>query len=302
MAALTIAASLIWVERRLLALWQDRYGPNRAGPFGLLQVVADAIKIFMKEDWIPPFVDTPVFIVAPAIIFVTVLMSFAVIPVAPGIVVSDLNIGLLFFLAMSSLGVYSVVLAGWSSNNKYSLVGGMRAAAQMLSYEVFMGLSLMGVVLLAGSFSLGTIVEAQKKVWFVVPQFPGFVLFLIAGLAETRRIPFDLPEAESELIAGYHSEYSGMKFGMFFVGEYMGITLISGMIAVLFFGGWLGPVLPGLLWFLIKTCVFIAFFVLLRAALPRPRFDQLMSIGWKVMLPLALANLLLTGAAVVMRR
>lgn len=302
MAALSIAASLIWVERRLLALWQDRYGPNRTGPFGLLQVVADAIKIFMKEDWIPPFVDTPVFIVAPAIIFVTVLMSFAVIPVAPGIVVSDLNIGLLFFLAMSSLGVYSVVLAGWSSNNKYSLVGGMRAAAQMLSYEVFMGLSLMGVVLLAGSFSLGTIVEAQKKVWFVVPQFPGFVLFLIAGLAETRRIPFDLPEAESELIAGYHSEYSGMKFGMFFVGEYLGITLISGMIAVLFFGGWLGPVLPGVLWFLIKTFLFIAFFILLRAALPRPRFDQLMSWSWKVMLPLALANLLLTGAAVVLRR
>ena len=302
MGALTIAASLIWVERRLLALWQDRYGPNRTGSFGLLQVVADAIKIFMKEDWIPPFVDTPVFIVAPAIIFVTVLMSFAVIPVAPGIVVSDLNIGLLFFLGMSSVGVYSVVLAGWSSNNKYSLVGGMRAAAQMLSYEVFMGLSLMGVVLLAGSFSLGTIVEAQKKVWFVVPQFPGFVLFLIAGLAETRRIPFDLPEAESELIAGYHSEYSGMKFGMFFVGEYMGITLISGMIAVLFFGGWLGPLLPGLLWFLIKTFVFIAFFVLLRAALPRPRFDQLMSLGWKVMLPLALANLLLTGAAVNLRR
>ena len=302
MAALTIAASLIWVERRLLALWQDRYGPNRTGPFGLLQVVADAIKIFMKEDWIPPFVDRPVFILAPAIIFVTVLMSFAVIPVAPGIVVSDLNIGLLFFLGMSSLGVYSVVLAGWSSNNKYSLVGGMRAAAQMLSYEVFMGLSLMGVVLLAGSFSLGTIVEAQKKVWFVVPQFPGFVLFLIAGLAETRRIPFDLPEAESELIAGYHSEYSGMKFGMFFVGEYMGITLISGMIAVLFFGGWLGPVLPGLLWFLIKTFLFIAFFILLRAALPRPRFDQLMSWGWKVMLPLALANVLVTGAAVIMRR
>ena len=301
MAALTIAASLIWVERRLLALWQDRYGPNRAGPFGLLQVVADAIKIFMKEDWIPPFVDKPVFIVAPAIIFVTVLMSFAVIPVAPGIIVSDLNIGLLFFLAMSSLGVYSVVLAGWSSNNKYSLVGGMRAAAQMLSYEVFMGLSLMGVVMLAGSFRLGAIVEAQKGLWFVLPQFPGFVLFLIAGLAETRRIPFDLPEAESELIAGYHSEYSGMKFGMFFVGEYMGITLISGMIAVLFFGGWLGPVLPGVIWFLIKTFLFISCFVLLRASLPRPRFDQLMSWSWKVMLPLALANLLVTGAAVLWR-
>ena len=298
--ALSIAAFLIWVERRLLALWQDRYGPNRTGPFGLLQVVADAIKMFMKEDWIPPFVDKPVFFVAPAIIFVTVLMSFAVLPVAPGIIVSDLNVGLLFFLAMSSLGVYSVVLAGWSSKNKYALVGGLRAAAQMLSYEVFMGLSLMGVVAIAGTFSLPAIVEAQRKVWFVIPQFPGFVLFLVAGLAETRRIPFDLPEAESELVAGYHSEYSGMKFGMFFVGEYMGVTLISSMIAVLFFGGWLGPVLPGVVWFLIKTFLFISFFVLVRAALPRPRFDQLMSLGWKVMLPLALANLLVTGAAILM--
>ena len=299
-AALTIAAYLIWVERRLLALWQDRFGPNRAGPFGLLQVAADAIKMFMKEDWIPPFADKPVFIVAPAIVFVTVLMSFAVVPIAPGVIVSDLNIGLLFFLGMSSLGVYSVVLAGWSSNNKYALVGGLRAAAQMLSYEVFMGLSLMGVVMLAGSFSLSAIVEAQRQVWFVIPQFAGFVLFLIAGLAETRRTPFDLPESESELVAGYHSEYSGMKFGMFFIGEYMGVTLISGMIAVLFFGGWLGPVLPGLVWFLIKTFFFIAFFVLVRAALPRPRFDQLMSFGWKVMLPLALANLLVTGALVLM--
>jgi NADH-quinone oxidoreductase subunit H len=299
--ALTIAASLIYVERRLLALWQDRYGPNRTGPFGLLQVVADSIKIFMKEDWVPPFVDKPVFILAPAVIFVTVLMSFAVLPVAPGIIVADLNIGVLFFLAMSSLGVYSVVLAGWSSDNKYALLGGMRAAAQMLSYEVFMGLSLMGVVILAGSFSLPAIVEAQRHMWFVIPQFPGFVLFLIAGFAETRRIPFDLSEAESELVAGYHSEYSGMKFGMFFVGEYMGVTLISGMISVLFFGGWLGPVLPGLVWFLIKTFVFISLFILVRAALPRPRFDQLMSWGWKVMLPLALANVLLAGAAVLLR-
>jgi len=300
--ALTIAASLIYVERRLLALWQDRFGPNRTGPFGLLQVVADAIKIFMKEDWVPPFVDKPVFILAPAIIFVTVLMSFAVLPVAPGIIVADLNVGLLFFLAMSSLGVYSVVLAGWSSDNKYALLGGMRAAAQMLSYEVFMGLSLMGVVTLAGSFSLPAIVEAQRHLWFVIPQLPGFVLFLIAGLAETRRIPFDLSEAESELVAGYHSEYSGMKFGMFFVGEYMGITLISAMISVLFFGGWLGPVLPGLVWILIKTFFFISFFVLLRAALPRPRFDQLMSMSWKVLLPLALINVLLAGAVVLLRR
>ncbi len=297
--ALTMAAGLIWLERRLLALWQDRYGPNRVGPFGLMQVLADMIKIFFKEDWIPPFADKWVFILAPAVIMVTVLMSFAVVPVAPGIIVTDLNVGLLFVLGMSSLGVYSVVLAGWSSDNKYALLGGLRAAAQMLSYEVFMGLSLMGVVVLAGSFDLPRIVEAQRHLWFVVPQFLGFVLFLIAGAAETRRLPFDLPEAESELVAGYHSEYSGMKFGMFFVGEYLGVVLISSLITILFFGGWLGPVLPGIVWFLIKVFFFISFFILLRASLPRPRFDQLMGWGWKLMLPLALANLLVTGAVVL---
>jgi NADH-quinone oxidoreductase subunit H len=293
--ALSLAAGLIWLERRLLGLWQDRYGPNRVGPFGLLQVLADMIKIFTKEDWIPPFADRPVFIIAPAVIMVTVLLSFAVIPFAPGIGVVDLNIGLLFFLAMSSMGVYSVVLAGWASNNKYSLLGGLRAAAQMLSYEVFMGLSLMGVVLLAGSFDLRAIVEAQRAVWFCIPQILGLAIFLIAGLAETRRLPFDLPEADSELVAGYHSEYSGMKFGMFFVGEYLGVTLISAMIVTLFFGAWLGPVLPPVIWFLLKTLVFICGFILCRAALPRPRFDQLMSYGWKVLLPLALLNLVVTG-------
>jgi len=297
--ALSLASGLIWLERRLLALWQDRYGPNRVGPFGLLQVVADMIKIFTKEDWIPPFADKPVFVLAPAIIVVTVLMTFAVLPIAPGIIVTNLNVGLLFFLAMSSLGVYSVVLAGWSSDNKYSLLGGLRAAAQMISYEVFMGLSLMGVVVLAGSFDLAKIVEAQRKMWFVIPQFLGFILFLIAGIAETRRLPFDLPEAESELVAGYHSEYSGMKFGMFLVGEYLGVTLISALIAVLFFGGWLGPWLPPIVWFFIKLFLFICFFILLRASLPRPRFDQLMSWGWKLMLPLALANILVTGAVVL---
>jgi NADH-quinone oxidoreductase subunit H len=293
--ALSLAAGLIWLERRLLGLWQDRYGPNRVGPLGLLQVLADMIKIFTKEDWIPPFADRPVFVIAPAVIMVTVLLSFAVIPFAPGIGVVDLNVGLLFFLAMSSMGVYSVVLAGWSSNNKYSLLGGLRAAAQMLSYEVFMGLSLMGVVLLAGSFDLRAIVEAQRAVWFCIPQVLGLAIFLIAGLAETRRLPFDLPEADSELVAGYHSEYSGMKFGMFFVGEYLGVTLISAMIVTLFFGAWLGPVLPPVIWFLLKTMVFVCGFILFRAALPRPRFDQLMSYGWKVLLPLALLNLVVTG-------
>jgi NADH-quinone oxidoreductase subunit H len=296
---LNLAAVLIWVERRLLALWQDRYGPNRVGPFGLLQPLADAIKLFAKEDWIPPFADKAVFVLAPAIVVITVLLSFVVIPVSPGIVVADLNIALLFFLAMSSLGVYSIVLGGWASDNKYSLLGSMRAAAQMISYEVFMGLSLMGVVILAGSFNLSDIVGAQRKMWFVIPQFLGFLLFLVAGLAETRRLPFDLPEAESELIAGFHSEYSGMKFGMFFVGEYMGVTLISAMITVLFFGGWLGPGLPPVVWFLLKTLAFLCFFILMRAALPRPRFDQLMSWGWKVMFPLSLVNLLATGAVVL---
>jgi NADH-quinone oxidoreductase subunit H len=296
---LNLAAGLVWVERRLLALWQDRYGPNRVGPFGLLQPLADSVKLFFKEDWIPPFADKAVFILAPAIIVATSLLSFAVIPFAPGFVVADLNIGLLFLLAMSSLGVYSVVLAGWSSNNKYSLLGGIRASAQMLSYEVFMGLSMVGVVILSGSFRLTDIVEAQRKVWFVIPQFVGFVLFLIAGVAEARRLPFDLAEAESELIAGFHSEYSSMKFGMFFVGEYIGVTLISAAISLLYFGGWLGPVLPGGVWFAIKTMAFICLFILLRAALPRPRFDQLMAWGWKFMLPLALLNLLVTGAVVL---
>jgi NADH-quinone oxidoreductase subunit H len=296
---LTIGGLLIWLERRLLALWQDRYGPNRVGPFGLLQVLADMIKVFTKEDWLPPFADKAVFIIAPAVIVVVVLMSFTIIPFAPGVEVVDLNIGLLFFLAMSSLGVYSVALAGWASSSKYSLLGGLRASAQMLSYEVFMGLSLMGVVMIAGSFNLREIVEAQRHVWFVAWQPIGFVVFFIAGIAETHRLPFDLPEAESELVAGYHSEYSGMKFGMFFVGEYLGITLISSLTVALFFGGWLGPVLPPLVWFLIKTFAFISFFILLRASLPRPRYDQLMSFGWKVMLPLALLNLIITGAVVL---
>lgn len=296
---LLTAAGLIWLERRLLGLWQDRYGPNRAGRFGSLQVAADMIKIFTKEDWIPPFADKPVFVIAPAIIVITTLLSFAVIPFAPEIEIVNLNIGLLFFLAMSSLSVYSVALAGWASNNKYSLLGGLRAAAQMLGYEVFMGLSLAGVIMLAGSFNLREIVEAQRKVWFFIPQFPGFVIFVIAGLAETRRIPFDLPEAENELIAGFHTEYSGMKFGMFFVGEYMGVTLISALIATLFFGGWMGPLLPPLCWMIIKTFIFICGFILVRASLPRLRYDQLLSFGWKLMLPLALLNVVVTGAIIL---
>lgn len=297
--ALSTAAGLIWLERRLLGLWQDRYGPNRVGPFGVLQVVADMIKVFGKEDWTPPFADAVIFVAAPAVIIVSVLMSYTIIPFAPGTAVVDLDIGLLFFLGMSSFGAYSVALAGWSSDNKYSLLGGLRAAAQLLSYEVFMGLSLMGVVMLAGSFNMSAIVEAQRNLWFCIPQILGLIVFFNAGVAETRRTPFDLPEAESELVAGYHSEYSGMKFGMFFVGEYLGITLISALITTLFFGGWMGPLLPPIIWFALKTFLLICVFILLRAALPRLRFDQLMAYGWKVMLPLALLNIVVTGGVVL---
>ncbi|WP_205501844.1 NADH-quinone oxidoreductase subunit NuoH [Rufibacter psychrotolerans] len=301
-ALLNVAAGLIWVERRMLALWQDRYGPNRAGPFGLFIVLADTLKLFFKEDWIPPLADKVVFVIAPAIVLVTVLLGFVVVPFAPGIVVADLNIGILFFLAMSSMGAYSIILGGWASNNKYSLLGAMRGAAQMISYEVFMGLALMGVVLLTGTFNLSTIVEAQRDLWFFIPQILGFVIFFIAGVAETHRLPFDIPESESELVAGFHSEYSGMKFGMFFIGEYLGITLISCMVVTLYFGGWLGPgFLPPLFWFAIKVFAFISLFILLRASLPRPRYDQLMEYGWKILLPLSLVNLLVTAAIVLMQ-
>tara|TARA_R110000744_G_scaffold33782_12_gene79234 strand:+ start:725 stop:1699 length:975 start_codon:yes stop_codon:yes gene_type:complete len=295
-----IAAMLVWVERRMIGIWQDRCGPNRVGPFGVLQSLADLLKILGKEDWIPPFSDRLVFVLAPVIGAMCVLMSFAVVPFSPSIGVSDLNIGLLFFLAMASLAVYSVVLAGWASNSKYALLGGMRAAAQTVSYEVFMGLSVMGVVLLTGTFNLREIVLAQSNGWLIQSQFVGFFIFLVAGIAESHRLPFDLPEAETELTAGFHTEYSGLKFALFFLGEYLGVTLISAMSVVLFFGGWLMPEplaswLPPLLWFIIKIMFFVMFFILLRTSLPRPRFDQLLKFGWVVMLPLALLNLLVTA-------
>ncbi|TWX73131.1 NADH-quinone oxidoreductase subunit NuoH [Colwellia sp. C1TZA3] len=295
-----IAAMLVWVERRMIGIWQDRCGPNRVGPFGILQSLADLLKILGKEDWIPPFSDRLVFVLAPVIGAMCVLMSFAVVPFSPSIGVSDLNIGLLFFLAMASLAVYSVVLAGWASNSKYALLGGMRAAAQTVSYEVFMGLSVMGVVLLTGSFNLREIVLAQVDGWLIQSQFVGFFIFLVAGIAESHRLPFDLPEAETELTAGFHTEYSGLKFALFFLGEYLSVTLISAMSVILFFGGWLMPEplaswLPPLLWFIIKVMFFVMFFILLRTSLPRPRFDQLLKFGWVVMLPLALLNLLVTA-------
>jgi NADH-quinone oxidoreductase subunit H len=300
MTALTGAGLLIWLERRLLALWQDRLGPNRLGPLGLGQVLADTIKILAKEDWVPPFADKPLFVLAPAVIMATTLLSFAVVTFTPNIAVIRLDIGLLFFLGMSSLGVYSVVIAGWSSNSKYPLLGSMRAAAQMFGYEVFMGLSLMGVVMQARSFDLRTIVLAQHGLWNCIPQCIGFAVFLIAGFAEARRLPFDLPEGENELVAGYHTEYSGMKFGMFFVGEYVGVLLIASFITMLFFGGWQGPFLPPPVWFAVKTLCFVALFILVRAALSRPRYDQLIAFGWKLLLPLSMVNLLVTGAVLLM--
>lgn len=295
------AALLTWVERRLLGIWQDRYGPNRVGPLGSLQIVADMIKLLMKQDWVPPFADRLVFVVAPAIAMFVVVAAFAVIPMAPGVGVIDLNIGLLFFLAMTSLGVYAVMFGAYASDNKYALLGGLRAAAQMVSYEVFMGLSLMGVVMLAGSFNLREVVLAQADGWYIVPQFVGFLIFFMAGIAESHRTPFDLPEAEHELTAGFHTEYSGMKFAMFFLGEYVSVLMTAAMITVLFMGGWLGPAwLPPLFWFMLKTTGLVLSMILIRGALPRPRYDQLMAFGWKLMLPLALINLLATGALKLM--
>lgn len=296
---ITLASLLVWGERRLLALFQERYGPNRLGFLGLNQLPADILKMFFKQDWVPPFADKFVFILAPAIIMSTSLLSFMLIPISPGFVVLDSSVGLLIFLALSSLGAYSVVLAGWSSNSKYALLGGMRAAGQMVAYEVFMGLSVMGVVARAGSFNFSKIVESQAGCWNIIPQILGFVIFYIVALAETHRTPFDLAEADGELVAGFHSEYSGLKFGMFFVGEYVGITLMSAMMTVLFFGGWEGPFLPGVIWFLIKTCLLICSFVLIRGTLPRLRYDQLIVMGWKYLLPLSLLNLIITAGVIL---
>jgi NADH-quinone oxidoreductase subunit H len=299
------AALLIWAERRLLALWQDRYGPNRVGPFGLLQVTADMIKIFFKEDWVPAFADRPVFLLAPLLALSTALLVFVVIPVAPGWgVAPDLSVGVLLFLALAALQVYGAMLGGWSSNSKYALLGGLRSAAQMLSYEVFMGIALMGVVIQASSFRLDRIVEAQRHLWFIVPQCSGFFAFSLAAVASVHRFPFDLPETEQELVAGYHTEYSGMKFGMFFVAEYVGIVVVSSLLTTLFLGGWHGPLadrLPwmGFIWFALKTLFFIMMFILLRGALPRPRYDQVMAVGWTFCLPLSLLNLLTTAAFVL---
>jgi NADH-quinone oxidoreductase subunit H len=297
------AALLSFIERRLLAWWQDRYGPNRVGPNGMFQIVADMLKMFFKEDWTPPFADIFTFRLAPAIAMGTLLLSMAVVPITPTWSVIDLNVGLLFFFGMAGLAVYSVMFAAWSSNNKYALLGGLRAAAQTLSYEVFMGLSLMGVVAQAGTFNLREIVEAQSTVWNVIPQFFGFCTFMLAGIAITHRHPFDQPEAEQELADGYHIEYSGMKWGMFFVAEYIGVVVVSALIVTLFFGGW-KPLpfldfIPAFFWFAGKTAFFIMMFVLVRGSVMRPRYDQVMKFSWLVCLPLTLINLLITAAIIL---
>ncbi|MBK4764898.1 MAG: NADH-quinone oxidoreductase subunit NuoH [Pantoea sp. Brub] len=288
-----------FLERRILGLFQNRYGPNRVGWGGVLQLLADMIKIIFKEDWIPPFSDPFFFALAPVITFMSMLLIFIIIPISSNLIVINLNIGLLFFLMMAGLSIYGVLFAGWSSNNKYSLLGAIRASAQTLSYEVFLGLSMMGVVMRAGSFNMNDIINSQKYIWNVIPQFFGFLTFFIAAIAVCHRHPFDQPESEQELADGYHIEYSGMKFGLFFIGEYIGVTSVSAIIVTLFFGGWHGPLLPPYLWFIFKTMFFIIIFMLIRASLPRPRYDQMLSFSWKICLPLTLLNLLVTSAIII---
>ncbi len=301
---LLLAAYLVYGERRLLGFFQIRLGPNRAGPQGLLQPFADAIKLLLKEDFVPGGADRIIFLYAPAVVAATALLIFAVVPFAsdwtyqghpiPG-VISDLNVGLLYVLALSSISVYGVALGGWASNSKYSLLGAIRAAAQMISYEVSLGLSLVPVVMLARSFSLVDIVNAQARLPFILLQPLAFIIFLVSSVAEMKRIPFDIPEAENELVAGYHMEYSGMRFGLYFLGEYVTMVILGSLVAVFFLGGWRGPYLPPLLWFFIKVSLVVFAIIWIRATYPRLRYDQLMHFGWKVLIPLALLNIIVTG-------
>lgn len=305
---LTGAAYLVLAERKLLGRMQLRYGPNRVGPFGLLQPLADAVKLLTKEDFIPPQADKFVFFVAPGLAAVTALLAFAVVPFSPPItlfgrevpmVVCDLNIGVLYFLGLSSLAVYGVALGGWASNSKYALLGGIRGLSQLISYELAMGLSLVPVVLMARSFSLTDIVLAQQSLPFALLNPLAFLIFLVSVAAESKRIPFDLPEAENELVAGFHTEYSGMRFGLFFVGEYINMMILGSMITVFFLGGWLGPWLPPIVWFLLKVLAVSFFFIWVRGTMPRLRYDQLMHFGWKVLIPLSLLNVVVTGGVLL---
>jgi len=306
---LLLAAYLVWLERKFLARLQIRYGPNRAGKFGLLQPIADTIKMLTKEDIVPAAADRFIFLLAPAVVATTALMMFAVVPFGSSLtlfgekvplVISDLNVGLLYVFALSSLGVYGVAMGGWASNSKYSLLGGIRGAAQMISYELALGLSLVPIVMLADSFSIVEIVKAQEKYPFILVQPFAFVIFMISAMAESKRIPFDMPEAENELGAGYHTEYSGIRFGLFFLGEYVHLQVLGALVAVLFLGGWRGPILPPPVWLLIKIIFVALVMIWVRGTLPRLRYDQLMALGWKVLIPAALLNIMITGAVLLL--
>jgi NADH-quinone oxidoreductase subunit H len=307
---LLLAAYLVLAERVLLGRIQERYGPNRVGPFGLLQPLADGIKMIVKEDFKPAGADKWLFYLAPAMAAIPAIMIVSLIPFGAPVTlfgrqvslqVVDLNVGLLLFMGFSSIAVYGVALGGWASNSKYSLLGSIRGLAQLVSYEITMGLSLVPVVMLAKSFQLSQIVAAQQSCWFIVYQPLAFLIFLISIVAECRRIPFDIPEAEGELVAGFHTEYSGMRFGLFFVGEYINIIVLGGLAATFFFGGWHGPLLPPVVWFLLKSLFFAFLFIWIRGTLPRLRYDQLMHFCWKFLTPLALLNILATGWFILLK-
>ncbi len=303
---LIAVAYLTLAERKVLAAIQLRRGPNVVGPFGLWQPFADAIKMLMKETIIPTGANRLLFLMAPMLTFTLAMIAWAVIPVNDHWAVADINVGVLYLFAISSLGVYGIIIAGWASNSKYAFLGALRSAAQMVSYEVSLGFVMVSVLLCAGSLRLNDIVTAQRHIWFFIPLFPMFIVFLISALAETNRSPFDLPEGESEIVAGFFVEYSAMAFALFFLGEYANIILMSAMTSILFLGGWLSPVpfvpftwLPGPIWFILKICVCAFIFLWVRATLPRFRYDQLMRLGWKVFLPLSLLWLVITAAVLM---
>ncbi len=299
-------AYLTYAERKVIGAMHLRRGPNVVGPFGLLQPFADGLKLFVKETVLPTGANVVVFLLAPCMTFILALVAWAVIPFDAGVVLADINVGILYLFAISSLGVYGVLMAGWASNSKYAFLGALRSAAQMVSYEVSMGFIIITVLLLAGSLNLTKIVEAQRTVWFVIPLFPMAVIFFVSTLAETNRHPFDLPEAEAELVAGFNVEYSSMPFALFFLGEYMNMILMAAMTSILFLGGWLPPMdiapftwVPGPVWFALKVAAVLFVFLWVRATFPRYRYDQLMRLGWKVFLPLSLAAVAIVGGAVV---
>jgi NADH-quinone oxidoreductase subunit H len=303
---LVVVAYLTYAERKVIGLMQLRMGPNVVGPFGLLQPFADALKLMTKELIIPTGANRVVFLLAPMLTFILAMVGWAVIPVDEGWVLSDINVGILYLFAISSLGVYGIIMAGWASNSKYAFLGALRSAAQMVSYEVSIGFVVITVILCAGSLNLSDIVEAQKTVWFAIPLLPMFIIFFVSALAETNRAPFDLPEGESELVAGYFVEYSSMTFALFFLGEYANMILMSGMTAVLFLGGWLPPFdiapfnwIPGPIWFMAKIAIVLFCFLWVRATFPRYRYDQLMRLGWKVFLPFSLLWVAITAGVLV---